>query len=543
MSSPCAAVAAAALSLRFQKSRRTRSLTSRKCASRTQHVECPRPSGDAVRVPRPLKFELHEEEHGAAPLDQQAIALCRQSVSTRYVSAMPLQLLRLLRYLLASPIRFLRWLYEKLPWTRRMRNKVSVQDAEIKGLNAALARSKQEAERLVRSLEQTSGRATEWEKQWGRAVRERDELRAHESRLEAQGEALKQQITQLERDLAYTGKKQRETNNLLQRRTTELRDAEAYLTLIDDVADSEVVQIIEQLNGQIFQSAAAISDATEFTYDGPHDTAVWQAARARLELTCFLGADLLASLSSTTLAQNSELVQLALQAGMAEYTQRLGNSWDVNAVGDTTTIGDIYLKIRERGSFLYLVRELGAENGTEPQAVAGRWRILGRTYMKLLREGTEDPTRVLFETLSTMVTDVLLVCGARGSRETVSKVVAREFEGDLQGVLKLALQFHRTAGERVVSCDFVILHAKPGAAFETTSMQDVGVITQSAMPPPPTNVLCTTDLGLLVQKTSGGAKRSQSQPIVVQTAVLVKCKVVMVPDMPQSEHYCWLRPR
>ncbi len=113
------------------------------------------------------------------------------------------------------------------------------------------------------------------------------------------------------------------TNDLLQRRPTELRDAEAYLTLIDDVADSEVVQLVEHLNDQIFQCAALISDAPVFSSNGRHDGKASEAARTRLSQASSLGVYILASLSDVAPGKDSTLVQVALQAGMAEYARRL----------------------------------------------------------------------------------------------------------------------------------------------------------------------------------------------------------------------------
>ncbi len=62
--------------------------------------------------------------------------------------------------------------------------------------------------------------------------------------------------------------------------------------------------------------------------------------------------------------------------------------------------------------------------------------------------------KTLFDALCSLVTDILVVCGAAGTREKLLEMVSREYESELQDVLKLALQFQRTAGERVVSSDF-----------------------------------------------------------------------------------------
>ncbi|KAI0750414.1 hypothetical protein C8Q74DRAFT_367972 [Fomes fomentarius] len=402
---------------------------------------------------------------------------------------------------------------------------------ENRELKMALAMSEARVASLASNLDETNKRARAWEEHYRRVARERDGLRTNVDQLKAQGESYNLRIAQLERDLAYTAKRRQEADELLQRRTAELRDAEAYLTLIDDVADSEVVQIVEHLNGQIFQCAALISDAPVFSSNGRHDGKASEAARTRLSQASSLGADLLASLSDVASGKDSTLVQVALQAGMAEYARRLGNTWDISAVDRPATIGDIYLKIRENGTSFVAHYTLPTEHASEPQAVAGKWRILCRKYTKLLRGRAEDSTRTWFDALSSMVTDILIVCGAAGTLEKLRELVVREYGSELQGVLKLALQFQRTAGERVVSSDFTILAAKPGAAFDATQMEDARATAGAPATPPSTNeVLCTTELGL--EKTMGEPRRgNEPQATGIHSTVLKRCKVVLVEDL------------
>lgn len=225
----------------------------------------------------------------------------------------------------------------------------------VAGLEAKLKETTQSS---TQTIEQAKAEAKYWEAHYWRVAGERDQLRktkTNTSQSRAEVASCKLQVQQLQRDLAYATKKRQDTNDLLERRTTELWEAEAYLTLIDDVADSEVAQIVERLNGQIFQSAALISDAPEFSYDGIPDipdAKAADAARARLEQSSYLGLNLLASLCSTALEQDSVLVQLALQAGMVEYTRRLGDSWDISSMKNLDAIGEVYRKMRETGTSL-----------------------------------------------------------------------------------------------------------------------------------------------------------------------------------------------
>lgn len=220
-------------------------------------------------------------------------------------------------------------------------------------------------ESLERSPEEAASAVVET--QPGKITMDVDEFSAHGTELQAQRETtdilqkrisepndaearrdeIKEHVTQLEAQLEACKQRGRETEDLLQRRTKELNDAEAYLTLIDDVSPREVVQIIEHINGQIFQSASIISKAPEFSFDGPLHATDTGAARTRLEQV--LGSDLLASLNRGSSSQSSALVKTALRAGMADYARPLGSSWDVSAVNSPSPIGDAYLKLREKG--------------------------------------------------------------------------------------------------------------------------------------------------------------------------------------------------
>ncbi len=157
----------------------------------------------------------------------------------------------------------------------------------------------------------------------------------------------------------------------------------------------------------------------------------------------------------------------------------------------------------------------------------------------------------MFDALCSMITDILMVCGATGTREKLLEMVAQGFEGELQSVLRLAIQFQRTVGERVVSSDFTILAVKPGAAFDSAQMEDARATAGAAATPPSTNeVLCTTELGLVMEKTVGEPRRgNEPQATGIQSTVLKRCKVVLAEkldnhsiDDGESKHRSKFRP-
>ena len=169
----------------------------------------------------------------------------------------------------------------------------------------------------------------------------------------------------------------------------------------------------------------------------------------------------------------------------------------------------------------------------EPQSVAGRWRVLCRTNVKALLDTGETQTQRLVKSLSGIVADVLVISGAAGTWESISDVVSQEFETNLHEIVSLALQFQWTAGERIVSRDFVVFTEEPDAVFDRTRMEDERADGKKATfgSVRKGRVLCTTQLGLMVERKVGGTRE---EPGEVMSTVLSKPKVVLKTGIERS---------
>ncbi|RPD55198.1 hypothetical protein L226DRAFT_539135 [Lentinus tigrinus ALCF2SS1-7] len=301
--------------------------------------------------------------------------------------------------------------------------------------------------------------------------------------------------------------KLRDLEAVLEVRSKELQEAQTYVAKLDEVADSEVVNIVEPLNGLIFQAAASLSDAPEFWHsDDPfQDAAAISEAKTRLAASSWVGSDLLDIITDWRHEEHPVYVQLALQAGLAAYTRQFSNRWEPTNAEDTTTIEKLYEAIRDQ----------------EPQSVAGRWRALGRTHLKSLLPG-QDYVPSLISKLSGIVTDILLVAGATGTKDVIAGIVSTEFESDLREIVTFALRFHSTVGERVVSRDFSLLAAEPGDPFDTTRMEveyPLAPTLQGA------RVLGTTQLGLVAQRSV--ERDGVHGEFETRRVVLLKCSVIL----------------
>ncbi|RDX46341.1 hypothetical protein OH76DRAFT_1356279 [Lentinus brumalis] len=362
-----------------------------------------------------------------------------------------------------------------------------------------------EVQRKLELEQESSNKA--WELYEG-AVAEAQQLRERLTQVEDEAKNSGARASQLEQAHADAERARRSSVDLLEARTNELREAQIFLTKIDDVSDNEVVHIVETLNGQVARIAAAVSRAPQFRFESRKDAAVVEKAVRRIEHYAWLGPSLVSSLRAADPARNNTLVQTALQAGMVSYARWLATSWEFGVMDPRGLLEGVYMAIRER----------------EPQSVAGRWRALCRTHVKALLETGEAQTQRLFKTLAGIVADVLVIYGASGTWEDVSDAVTQTFERDLHEVISLALQFQWTAGEKVVSRDFSVFAAEPDLAFDPLSMQDERADQRKTTASiRKGSVLCTTHLGLLMERKSGGKGGSGD----VDSTLLLKPKVVL----------------
>ncbi|KAI0738315.1 hypothetical protein C8Q80DRAFT_1067285, partial [Daedaleopsis nitida] len=162
----------------------------------------------------------------------------------------------------------------------------------------------------------------------------------------------------------------------------------------------------------------------------------------------------------------------------------------------------------------------------EPQAVAGKWRALSRTYIRRLR-GMNDGSipEMLLDMLSGVVADILIVCGAIGAREDIVQLIMQKHKKALRNVLTLAIDFQRKAGEGVISCELAVFAAEPGAAFEPSLMQETQAGAKTSLCGNGTApILCATRLGLMAEETDDGTVL-RGEPAVVKAKVLLKCEV------------------
>ncbi|KAI0708755.1 hypothetical protein C8T65DRAFT_576154 [Cerioporus squamosus] len=339
--------------------------------------------------------------------------------------------------------------------------------------------------------------------------------------LESRAQHAESHTRELERALAVAKRGQRDTSTLLETRSIELREAQAYLTKIDDVPDREVQRILEQLNSRIFQTAASASDAFQGRYRVRRNADAEQAAE-RLKSSGLVSPDLVLAIRSVDHDGDSVLVQTALQAAMVAYTRWLCATWDFYVGSTPSLLQGIYALIKN----------------CEPQSVAGRWRAMTRVHVKQFNlEGETERQNLAGDMLAEHITDILLASGVKGAPQELLAEVKSAFSEALREITGLALDFQRVTGERIVSRDLFAVTAQGGDMFSPERMDDEWADpkrSRTAVKPCP--VLCTTQLGLIREENRMVTVDGADGRWETCSTILLKPKVVLTSMLEELWH-------
>ncbi|PIL25742.1 hypothetical protein GSI_11492 [Ganoderma sinense ZZ0214-1] len=305
----------------------------------------------------------------------------------------------------------------------------------------------------------------------------------------------KETVAHLSRELLQCQSKLEKKAALLDTRSAELRDAQAYLALSDDVTDTEVLQLVNGINSRIYQVAANIADAFQPRYGEQQDVQVMEEAVARLQ--AFLDGNLLLALNTIHHADDHLVLQIALQAIIVSCAGWLCNTW--NDAG--CPLRDIYQAIRGIGAYALAIWSkfllTSIDEWPEPQSIAGRWRALSRTYVKTLLTDDEDPQLIATNDLLDCITEILLANGISAPRDDLRMEIERGYADRLREVIHTSHEVQCITGERVISRDLSIVTVDPKEQFDSSRMVDEWADPKRARRGVECHpVLCTTQLGL-----------------------------------------------
>lgn len=174
-------------------------------------------------------------------------------------------------------------------------------------------------------------------------------LAARVAEMEAEAKKASAHISELVRTIHVLRNEKLGTLALLETKSTELREAQAFLTQVDGVSDVEVVQVVQRLNSTIYQTCTSVARAFEAQYGEAGERGTFDRALQSLSTTGLLSAEMLNALCCFQHKEDSVLVQMALQGVMVAYTRWLCNTWDFRIEGGST-FENVYDQIRATGT-------------------------------------------------------------------------------------------------------------------------------------------------------------------------------------------------
>lgn len=143
---------------------------------------------------------------------------------------------------------------------------------------------------------------------------------------------------------------------LLNDRTLELQGAQAFLSKADTLSGAEVIRLVEELNQEIMQTAAFISDSFDFARKPEHADEIKEASSRTSEL---IGTTMTSLLSTVQHGEDPLLIQVALQAATVEFSRWIIMTWDFDGLQAEQPLAEIYNDVRETGEIDIYVKKWG----------------------------------------------------------------------------------------------------------------------------------------------------------------------------------------
>lgn len=151
------------------------------------------------------------------------------------------------------------------------------------------------------------------------------------------------------RELQHLRVVHRDMESLLETRTVELRDAEAYLAKTDKRSYADVQRMVEGLNAQIFQLAALVTDSFDFI---PKDGHANNLRDAFQQVERRIGHPFANLLLSSSHDDDPIWVQMALQATATLFTSFIIDAWDIRFDKNRNSfLTSIYRGLYEEGQY------------------------------------------------------------------------------------------------------------------------------------------------------------------------------------------------
>jgi len=434
-----------------------------------------------------LRNQLEESEKEKQSLEEQfrqqhSVVELLKEESKRVVACMEIEI---------------KTLSEELHQATEVRTQLETERYHDAGLREELEAAKGQIDTLVPETESLKEQ-----------VRRLHELNELDGELREQSGCLKKEIQLLKDESRRLTTQHSQALATLGVHTLERGDTYAFVTKPDLVSDLEVVKMLQELNTEIFETAAYMADS--FTY-GRKAAMADEVRKADTRAIRMLGSTMALNLVSVRHDEDPLIIQIACQACMVECCRRIISSWGFDGSDVEDVLPDLYNKIRD------------AE--THAMEVSGRWRALTRVLVRSMLNGQKggDVTSRLIPLVFDSITDVLLVGGCQGTRTQILEKLMARFSERMTFISMMAIRLNEVIGEEITSCEMKAIAMPYGVPFSARTMDDGfddgrwrGLAADSPQ------VLCTTELGL--QKEIRGCENGK---VVRQKVMLAKPQVAL----------------
>lgn len=147
--------------------------------------------------------------------------------------------------------------------------------------------------------------------------------------LKKESEVVKKDNQEKTHELRHLRQVLEDTESLLDTRSRELREAQAYMTKADNISHADVQRKVEKLNSSIFQLSAQIADSIVFDESRPHSA---ELEKSYENIASLLSPATAKLLFHTLHAEDYVWVQNGLQALLAKLSSRIVMAWDAKMI-------------------------------------------------------------------------------------------------------------------------------------------------------------------------------------------------------------------
>ena len=330
---------------------------------------------------------------------------------------------------------------------------------------------------------------------------------------------LEDEVTRMRASLQQAGKVQtqqqdrgmqerlKQAEQLLEARSAELSEAQAFLSTADRLSEMEVLDIVRDLNENIYQVAVGLTE--EWAKLEPSKP----PSKIKLDLTSKQRPIILVQL-----ARNRDLTGLTflLQLDLCRHVVSMTSTWVHRQ--DCAVLKDVYHRLSASGEchIVGAKRYVAYIHVIEGQAISARWRSLAHSYLS-----KQPPTAAW---MADQLAKVLSETGTFASPQQSSEFVRKAALERIESVVQTAQRLEKAFMVDVTSSDMSIFFENPSTSFDGAKMINEFGAGSVWKPGRRGRIAGTTEVG--VQKS---ACKKPGEPRHVE--ILLKPKVVLEKDV------------